>query len=61
VDPDSQGGGLGRALTLAGLRHLRNIGLRRVMLYVESDNAAAVRVYTRLGFEKWDSDVQYSA
>jgi mycothiol synthase len=61
VDPDSQGGGLGRALTLAGLRHLRNIGLRQVMLYVESDNAAAVRVYTRLGFEKWDSDVQYSA
>lgn len=60
VDPDSQGGGLGKALTLAGLRHLRDQGVKEVMLYVESDNAAAVRVYTKLGFTLWDADVQYS-
>ena len=30
------------------------------MLYVESDNAAAVRVYTKLGFTLWDADVQYA-
>lgn len=60
VDPDAQGGGLGKALTLAGLRYLKDSGLRQVMLYVESDNAPAVRVYTRLGFTLWDADVQYA-
>ncbi|WP_375295882.1 mycothiol synthase [Saccharothrix sp.] len=60
VDPDAQGGGLGKALTLAGLEHLRGTGRTEVMLYVESDNAPALAVYTRLGFEKWDSDVQYA-
>jgi mycothiol synthase len=60
VDPDAQGTGLGKALTLAGLRHLRSVGQRRVMLYVEGDNAAAVAVYTRLGFRVWDVDTQYA-
>ncbi|WP_086665520.1 mycothiol synthase [Lentzea kentuckyensis] len=60
VDPSSQGGGLGRALTVAGLRHLREQGVKEVMLYVESDNVAAVRVYTKLGFTLWDADVQYA-
>ncbi|WP_367138784.1 mycothiol synthase [Saccharothrix sp. HUAS TT1] len=60
VDPDAQGGGLGKAITLAGLAHLRATGLTEVMLYVESDNAAALAVYERLGFTRWDSDVQYS-
>ena len=59
VDPDTQGNGLGRSLTVAGLRHLRETGCRRVMLYVEADNAPAVRVYQRLGFERWDTDVQF--
>ncbi|PWK90350.1 mycothiol synthase [Lentzea atacamensis] len=59
VDPDRQGGGLGKALTLAGLQHLREQQVKEVMLYVESDNAAAVRVYTKLGFTLWDADVQY--
>jgi mycothiol synthase len=60
VDPDRQGGGLGKALTLAGLRHLQAQGVLEVMLYVEADNAAAVRVYTKLGFTLWDADVQYA-
>jgi mycothiol synthase len=59
VDPLRQGGGLGRALTVAGLQHLREVGCPRVMLYVEGDNAAAVRVYERLGFRRWDTDVQF--
>ncbi len=60
VDPDAQGGGLGKAITLAGLAHLRDAGLAEVMLYVEADNAAALAVYNRLGFTRWDSDVQYA-
>lgn len=59
VDPLRQGGGLGRALTVAGLQHLREVGCPRVMLYVEGDNGAAVRVYERLGFRRWDTDVQF--
>jgi mycothiol synthase len=60
VSPAHQGLGLGRTLTIAGLRHLRSTGLTQAMLYVDADNEAAVRTYTRLGFTRWDVDVQYS-
>jgi mycothiol synthase len=59
VDPGQQGGGLGRALTMAGLHHLRQLGLADVMLYVDEDNTAAVRMYTALGFTRWSTDVMY--
>jgi mycothiol synthase len=59
VDPGQQGGGLGKALTLTGLAHLRGLGLAEVMLYVDEDNAAAVTMYTALGFELWSTDVMY--
>jgi mycothiol synthase len=59
VDPRRQGGGLGRALTLEGLSHLRKLGLAEVMLYVDESNAAAVRMYTALGFRRWSTDVMY--
>ncbi len=59
VDPGAQGGGLGKALTLVGLHHLREAGLDDIILYVESDNSPAVAVYTRLGFTRWESDVAY--
>lgn len=60
VDPDAQGGGLGRALTLAGLRYLRQRGLDQLILYVEGDNTPAVAVYRKLGFETVETDVQYA-
>ncbi len=50
IDPAAQGQGLGRLLTLAGLRHLHGLGVAEVLLYVESDNSAAVHVYEGLGF-----------
>jgi mycothiol synthase len=59
VDPDAQGKGLGRALTIVGLQHLRRLGLTEAMLYVESDNAPAVGVYETLGFTRWSTDVMY--
>ncbi len=59
VDPAEQGRGLGKALTLAGLTHLRSLGLPEAMLYVDADNTAAIRVYTDLGFTHWDTDVMF--
>ena len=59
VDPDEQGRGLGRALTVAGLRRMRDRGLHQAMLYVEADNAPALGVYRRLGFSHWDTDVVF--
>ncbi|GHH87896.1 mycothiol acetyltransferase [Streptomyces sulfonofaciens] len=59
VLPGAQGGGLGRALTTVGLRHLAALGLPTAMLYVDADNTAAVRVYERLGFTTHETDLMY--
>lgn len=59
VDPGQQGGGLGRALTIEGLAYLRDCGLSNVMLYVDEDNCAAVRMYMALGFIRWTADAMY--
>lgn len=66
VDPAAQGRGLGAALTLLGLHHLesrlsRDGRVADVMLYVEADNAAAVKTYRRLGFDIVNTDVAYAA
>jgi len=61
VDPAEQGTGLGRALTLIGLRYLRDRGLADVMLYVEESNPAAIRLYESLGFSRAATDVMYGS
>jgi mycothiol synthase len=62
VDPAAQGRGLGRLMTLIGIDHLaRDLGSdSAVMLYVESDNAAAVRTYQGLGFTVSSVDTAYT-
>ncbi|SDL10572.1 mycothiol synthase [Streptomyces indicus] len=59
VRPGAQGGGLGKALTATGLRHLAAAGLPTAMLYVDADNKAAVTVYERLGFSTYETDLMY--
>jgi len=51
VDPDGQGRGLGRALTMAGLESIHSRGLVRGFLYVDAENTKAVSLYVDLGFK----------
>ncbi len=51
VDPDFQHKGLGRALTIAGLRHLAGRAIPTGMLYVEATNEPALALYHSLGFD----------
>lgn len=60
VDPDAQGRGFGRLLTVAGVNHLARLGLGKVVLYVDADNTAALRLYRSLGFEIESTDVMYA-
>jgi mycothiol synthase len=60
VDPEERGTGLGRALTLVGLRYLRSRGLPEVTLYVDESNAPAVAMYESLGFTHHGTDVVYA-
>jgi mycothiol synthase len=60
VDPAERGTGLGRALTLIGLRYLRARGLPEVMLYVDESNGPAIKLYTSLGFSRWHTDVMFA-
>ncbi|WP_405490554.1 mycothiol synthase [Streptomyces sp. NBC_00096] len=59
VRPGAQGGGLGKALTATGLRHLAAAGLPTAMLYVDADNPAALAVYEGLGFTTHEVDLMY--
>lgn len=60
VSPAAQGMGLGKALTVAGITYLRHHDLAAIMLYTDADNTAAVSLYTRLGFTRWDVDVMFA-
>jgi mycothiol synthase len=64
VDPSARGSGLGGLLTSVGVaflaRRLAGAAQPTVMLYVESDNAAALNTYRRLGFTQHSVDTAYA-
>jgi mycothiol synthase len=61
VDPDHQGTGLGRALTVGGLDHLhRDRECPTGMLYVDAANPPALGLYRALGFTVHRTDRSYA-
>ncbi|MFC1903418.1 GNAT family N-acetyltransferase [Chloroflexota bacterium] len=59
VDPDCRGKGIGRIALLAGLTYLKSKGIRVVELTVDSENEAALALYSSVGFKKWSSSLWY--
>jgi mycothiol synthase len=55
----TSGTGLGKVLTQTALAYLKRNGLSTAMLYVDSDNQAAVNLYKSLGFAESGQDVMY--
>lgn len=51
VGDSERGRGLGRALAILGLHHLRAEGMKTCTLFVEADNAPALKLYWSLGFQ----------
>ncbi len=59
VHPDWQNHGIGKALTLDGLRYLRSLNLNSALLYVDAENERAISLYEYLGFSHWDTDTLF--
>ncbi|BEP64253.1 hypothetical protein GmRootV213_48070 [Variovorax sp. V213] len=52
VDPSLHGKGIAHAMVSDGIARLEAEGVKRIELYVESDNAPGLRFYEKLGFER---------
>ena len=61
VHPAAQGTGLGKALTIYGMKHLAGSGLEKIVLYVDDENRPAVNLYNSLGFGIENTDVMFSS
>ena len=66
VSPNAQGGGLGRTVTLRALAYLALASdengepLHAIELYVDADNAPALKLYESLGFAVATVDRMYA-
>lgn len=61
VDPKYRGKGVGAALLKACFEDLMMTASRRMILEVAADNPAAIRLYSKLGFEKLSERKGYYA
>jgi len=59
VNQEFVGRDIGKVLTITALNYLRSQGLQDSILYVDSDNQAALNLYYSLGFRKSSRDVEY--
>lgn len=61
VDPSTQGAGVGRALLTELMAQVAARGAESMMLEVRADNAAAIAMYGRMGFERISVRSRYYA
>ena len=59
IAPQSQGGGVGRALMQALIARAESAGLRALVCETQSTNVPAIRFYRRLGFHLDGIDLSY--
>ena len=59
VHPDFRSRGLGRAVVVAGMAHLKENGVNSIELEVDSQNAPATTLYRRLGFRSVGQGIWY--
>jgi mycothiol synthase len=59
ISPGFEGGGIGKALTITALNHLKYQGLNQVILYVDEENNAAINLYQSLGFKEFGKDLLF--
>ena len=59
VDPGKHSAGLGKALSVAGLKHMAERGMRQASLYVDAANEKALAMYRAIGFEQHHLDRAY--
>lgn len=59
VHPDYRRQGIGRTALMAGMRYLRKVGVRTIDLEVDSQNSAAMELYSLTGFRRVRQTVWY--
>ena len=59
VSKEYEGRSIGKALTITGLNYLKYQGSSSAMLYVDSNNSKALKLYNRLGFTESGKDILY--
>jgi ribosomal protein S18 acetylase RimI-like enzyme len=57
VDEAARGQGIGEALVKEGVRRAREGGARQIDLHSGNHRAAAIRLYRRVGFKKFETNV----
>ncbi|MDW8062503.1 MAG: GNAT family N-acetyltransferase, partial [Nitrososphaerota archaeon] len=51
IHPDYRGIGLGEVLLREAIEDMKKLGVHRVLLEVKVDNVAAIKLYSKVGFE----------